>query len=60
MCNVPKLLKNTAQTMKFFIADFFSKCDQILTKLPVWSHLLKKSVTENFVFCAVKANILIK
>ena len=39
--------------MKFSIEDFFSKCDQIRTKLPIWSHLLKKSLTENFIFCAV-------
>ena len=39
--------------MKFSIKDFFSKCDQILKKLRIWSHLLKKSVMENFIFCAV-------
>ena len=30
----------TAQKMKFFIKDFFSKCDQICRKLWIWSHLL--------------------
>ena len=45
----------TAQKMKFSITDFFSKCDQIHSKLRIWSHLLKKSVTENFIFCAVVA-----
>ena len=35
--------------MKFIIKDFFSKCDQIR----IWSHLLMKSLTENFHFCAV-------
>ena len=43
----------TAQKMKFSIKDFFSKCDQILRKLRIWSHLLKKSLMENFIFCAV-------
>ena len=43
----------TAQKMKFSIKDFFSKCDQIRRKLQIWSHLLKKSVMENFIFCAV-------
>ena len=38
--------------MKFSITDFF-KCDQIRRKLRIWSHLLKKSVMENFIFCAV-------
>ena len=40
----------TAQKMKFSIKDFFSKCDQILRKLRIWSHLLKKSSAENFIF----------
>ena len=44
---------DTAQKMKFSIKDFFSKCDQIRRKLRIWSHLLKKSQMENFIFCAV-------
>ena len=39
--------------MKFTIKDFFSKCDQIYGKLRIWSHLLKKSLMENIIFCAV-------
>ena len=42
--------RNTAQKMKFSIMDFFSKCDQIRRKLRIWSHLLKKSLMENFIF----------
>ena len=42
----------TLQKMKFPIKDFFSKCDQIGKKLRIWSHLLKKSLIENFIFCA--------
>ena len=38
---------------KVFIQDFFSKFDQIDRKLRIWSHLLKKSLMENFIFCAV-------
>ena len=38
---------------KFFIKDFFSKCDQIHRKLWIWSHLLEISLMENFIFCAV-------
>ena len=38
---------------KFSINNFFSKCDQIRRKLRIWSHLLKKSLPENFIFCAV-------
>ena len=41
--------------MKFFIKDFFSKSDRIRRKLRIWSHLLKKSLMENFIFCAVLA-----
>ena len=43
----------TAQKIKFYIQDFFSKCDQIPKKRRIWSHLLKKSLIENIVFCAV-------
>ena len=43
----------TTQKMKFFIKDFFSKYDQIRRKLQIWSHLLKKSLMENFTFCTV-------
>ena len=39
--------------MKFSIKDFFSKCDQICSFLPIWSHLLKKSLMENFILCTV-------
>ena len=44
---------NTAQKMKFFIKDFFSKYDQIRSFLRIWSYLLKKSLMKNFIFCAV-------
>ena len=39
--------------MKFSIQYFFRKCDQFCRKLRIWSHLLKKSLMENFIFCAV-------
>ena len=53
---------NTAQKMKFFIKNFFSKYDQIRCLLRIWSNLLTKSLTENFIFCAVKKwlNLLIR
>ena len=44
----------TAQKMKFSTKDSFSKCDQIRRYLRIWSHLLKKSIIENFIFWAVK------
>ena len=43
----------TAQKMKFSIKDFFSKYDQIRRRLRIWLHLRKKSLMENFIFCAV-------
>ena len=46
---------NTAQKMKFFTEDFFSKCYQVLRKLLILSHLLKKFLKENFICCAVQA-----
>ena len=45
---------DTAQKMKFSIKDFSSKCDKICGKLWIWSHLLEKSLMENFIFCAVR------
>ena len=47
-----------AQKMKLSIKDFFSKCDQVRRKLRISSHLLKKSLMENFIFCA--AEIVLK
>ena len=39
--------------MKFSIKDFFSKFDQVRSFLRITLHLLKKSLMENFIFCAV-------
>ena len=39
--------------MTFFIKDFVSKRDKILSVLWIWSHLLKKSLMENFILYAV-------
>ena len=43
----------TAQKIKLFIKDFFSKSDPICSFLWIWSHLVEKSLTENFILCAV-------
>ena len=43
----------TAQKIKFVIKDFFIKCDQICSFLRISSHLLKKSLMGNFIFCIV-------
>ena len=33
--------------------DFLTKCNQICREQRIWSHLLRKSFMENFIFCAV-------
>ena len=40
--------------MKFSVKVFFSYSDQIRIFLLIWSHLLKKSLMENFIISAVK------
>ena len=50
MIQLSLIIKFTAQKIKFFIKDFFSKCDQIRRKLWIWSHLLNKFLMENFIF----------
>ena len=47
MRKVKKFKSFTAPKIKFSIEYFFSKYDQIRRKLPIWSHLLKKSVISN-------------
>ena len=44
--------------MKSSIKDFSSKCDQIRRKVRIWSHLLKKSLMQNFIFCEVLFEML--
>ena len=39
--------------MKFSIKDFFTRFDQIRSFLRILSHLLKKSLMENFIFGAM-------
>ena len=45
--------------MKFSIKDSFSKYDQIRSFLRIWSHLLKKSLMENFHFFVNPVNPII-
>ena len=40
--------------MKFSVKDFLSKYDQIRSFLRIWSHLLKESLMENLILCAVR------
>ena len=45
--------------MESSIKDFFSKCDQIRRKLQICSHLLKKFLRQNFIFCAAIIIVII-
>ena len=47
----------TAQKMKFSMKYFFSKSDQIHSFLRIF-YLLKSSLMENFIFCAVTGRYL--
>ena len=46
-------LTYTAPEMTFSTKDFFGKFEKIRWKLRICSDLLKKSLTENFIFCAM-------
>ena len=48
-----RIIVVTAEKIKVFIKDFFSKFDQIRGKLRIWSHLLNKSSMGDFIFSAV-------
>ena len=48
---------SAVQKMKFSVKDFFSKCEQIHRKLWICSHLVKKSLSENFTFCAMTRGV---
>ena len=43
--------------MKFFIKDFFSK---MWPNPQIWSHLLKKSLIENFFLCAADELLVVQ
>ena len=52
-CHKRERLAYTIQKMKFSFKEFLSKCDQIHSFLRISLHLLRKSLMENFIFCAV-------
>ena len=45
-----------AQKMNISIKDLFSKFDKIRRKLRIWSHLVKKSLMENFILMQRSVN----
>ena len=47
------LAQINAQKMNFSVKNLFSKCEHIRIKLRIYSHLLSKSLTKNFIFCVV-------
>ena len=54
------IYRYTTQKKKFYIKYLFSKCDQIRRKLWIWSHLLNKSLMENFIFRAVSFSLTLR
>ena len=46
-------IKLALQKTKYSINDFFGKCDKIRSFLRIWSHLMKKSLMDKFIFYAV-------
>ena len=46
--------RGTAQKRRFSIKDFLSKCNDIHSFLLIYSHLLKKSLMENFIFYSLR------
>ena len=45
-------------TFSFPWAQYVNWTDQFRSKLRIWSHLLKKSFMENFIFCAVRVLLI--
>ena len=55
-----KFFKSHCTKLKFSTRDFFSECDQVFSFLRIWSHLLKQSLVESFIFWAVSPAYLWK
>ena len=55
--HLKKSIFYTAQKMKFYIKDFFSKCDRMRSFLQILSHLPKKSLMKSFFCAALRYNI---
>ena len=58
--DLPALSVNTAEKIKFSVKDFFGKCELIHSLRQTCSHVLKKSLTNDFIFCSVKSLLLPK
>ena len=52
---ISNIIQQITQHKKWsFLLRTSSVCDQICSFFQIWSHLLKKSLIENFIFCAVQ------
>ena len=47
------LTQINAKKLNFFAKNLCCKCEHIRLNLQIYSHLLNKSLTENFIFCVV-------
>ena len=52
-----KTRKSAAKKVKFSVTGFFSKSEENHRTLQICSHMLKKSLMENFNFCVVKQSL---
>ena len=52
-----KTRKSAAKKVKFSATAFFSKSEENHRTLQICSHMLKKSLMENFNFCVVKQSL---
>ena len=50
-CSLRIYTWHSAQKIKLSVKNFFGKCDQICRDLRIWSHLLRNSLMQNFIFC---------
>ena len=51
--SVVKPIILATQNIKVFVKDLFNKCEWIHSFIRMCSHLLKKFLTEKFIFCAL-------
>ena len=44
--------------MRFSFKNFFSNCDKIRSFMRIWSHIMKKSLMESFIFRGLKPHLI--
>ena len=54
---LPIYVKSELKYLFLSVSMFFTNYKLQVYKIEIWSHLLKKSFIENFIFCALKTAI---